>query len=133
MKMISVQIGSQANSSSGYVLKTADLFWVHIHGETFAIEVTELSGHVRRRSAKRATKGEGLGEIVAPMPGKIIKVMVNVGDTVEKSKVLIVMEAMKMEYTLKAPIAGIVRRIGCTCGQQVALGEVLVSLRRVGE
>ena len=46
--------------------------------------------------------GGGGGSIVAPMPGKIVRVLVSEGDTVEEDQPLIVMEAMKMEHTLRA-------------------------------
>ena len=46
--------------------------------------------------------GSGGGSIVAPMPGKIVRVLVSEGDTVEEDQPLVVMEAMKMEHTLRA-------------------------------
>jgi biotin carboxyl carrier protein len=62
------------------------------------------------------------------MPGKIIKILVEPGSKVTTGQVMLVMEAMKMEYTLKAQAEGIVEKIECAPGQQVALGQLLVKM-----
>jgi 3-methylcrotonyl-CoA carboxylase alpha subunit/acetyl-CoA/propionyl-CoA carboxylase biotin carboxyl carrier protein len=59
------------------------------------------------------------------MPGTVLAVSVKEGDLVEVGTVLGVMEAMKMELTLKSPIAGRVETVGCEVGVQVALGTTL--------
>ncbi|MEM7647470.1 MAG: acetyl-CoA carboxylase biotin carboxyl carrier protein subunit, partial [Pseudomonadota bacterium] len=66
--------------------------------------------------------------IVAPMPGKIIKVLKTMGDIVEEGETVVVMEAMKMEYNLKASQKRRVREIHCVPGQAVALGLTLVDM-----
>ena len=55
--------------------------------------------------------GAGGGSVVAPMPGKIVRVLVNEGDTVEDDQPLVVMEAMKMEHTLRA--SGVACAVAC--------------------
>jgi 3-methylcrotonyl-CoA carboxylase alpha subunit len=73
--------------------------------------------------------GEG-GKLTAPMPGKVVQLMVKAGDKVAKGQPLAVMEAMKMEHTLHAPRDGEVRELLYRVGDQVAEGaEVL----RLGE
>ena len=64
------------------------------------------------------------------MPGKITRVTVKKGDAVSKGQALVVMEAMKMEYTLEADRGGRVEEVSVELGKQVGLGDVLV---RVGE
>jgi biotin carboxyl carrier protein len=111
---------------SGLASYDRGVLWVHLNGETFVVESKKSE---RRRGGKAGTGGASYsGEIQAPMPGKIIKIMVESGDSVEIHQVLIVMEAMKMEYTLKAPMAGTVNSVDCTPGQQVVLGQLLVRL-----
>ena len=66
--------------------------------------------------------------ILAPMTGKIVKVLVGVGDTVAEGQLLVVMEAMKMEYRLTAPKHGVVHAVGCKVGELVDLGASLVVL-----
>jgi acetyl/propionyl-CoA carboxylase alpha subunit len=95
--------------------------WVHLGGETFTYEVART-----KRSGKASTVSPT--EIHAPMPGKIIKLLSQAGAKVAAGDVLLVMEAMKMEYTLKAAADGVVEKISCAPGDQVALGQLLVKL-----
>ena len=70
------------------------------------------------------------GELVAPMPGRIIAVLVTAGARVSAGTALIVMEAMKMEHTVTAPAAGVVSAIHCAVGDQVREGAELLLLER---
>jgi 3-methylcrotonyl-CoA carboxylase alpha subunit len=71
---------------------------------------------------------EGGGHLRAPMPGTIISVLVKVGDTVSAGQPLLVMEAMKMEHTIKAPSAGKVAQVHYQAGEQVKEGAELVEI-----
>ena len=66
--------------------------------------------------------------IVAPMPGAIIKISVKAGDQVSPNDSLVVMEAMKMEHTLKAGRAGVIDSVQVSVGDQVDAGTLLISL-----
>lgn len=101
--------------------------WVHMNGETFVYDEPKKESR-RGGGARGGSKDVHPGEIVAPMPGKIIKIQVVAGERVAAHQVVIVMEAMKMEYTLKASGDGVVTGIQCEPGQQVSLGQVLVKL-----
>ncbi len=68
------------------------------------------------------------GECRAPLPGVVTKVLVSVGDIVAEGDGLVVLEAMKMEHTLRALGAGTVRAVHGASGQQVDVGDVLVEL-----
>ena len=72
------------------------------------------------------TEAEG-GRLTAPMPGKIVAVLVAAGDTVEKGKPLLIMEAMKMEHTIAAPHDGKVQELLYAIGDQVAEGAQLLA------
>jgi acetyl-CoA/propionyl-CoA carboxylase, biotin carboxylase, biotin carboxyl carrier protein len=77
-------------------------------------------------SASAAVHGVAAGgDIVAPMQGTILKVLVAEGATVEAGEALMVLEAMKMETTIAAPSAGTVAKIEVTQGQSVAAGQSL--------
>lgn len=66
--------------------------------------------------------------VVAPMPGTVLKVNVNVGDTVAENTVLCILEAMKMENEIKAPRAGTVKQVLISQGAAVDTGAALVVL-----
>jgi acetyl/propionyl-CoA carboxylase alpha subunit len=65
------------------------------------------------------------GSLVAPMPGNVIRLGAQVGDTVTADQPLIWLEAMKMEHTLTAPADGVLSSLNVTTGQQVEVGAVL--------
>jgi acetyl/propionyl-CoA carboxylase alpha subunit len=93
------------------------LFW---RGAVYVLEEeTE-----RRRSAHR----HAAGALEAPMPGKVIKVSVSVGQAVAKGDEVLVVEAMKMENGLRAPRAGTVKAISVKVGDMVAPGVSLVEI-----
>jgi 3-methylcrotonyl-CoA carboxylase alpha subunit len=73
------------------------------------------------------------GHMTSPMPGKILKVMVASGDEVKAGDSLIVMEAMKMEHTIKANCDGIVESVHYQVGQQVDGGVDLVDLKEASK
>ena len=68
------------------------------------------------------------GTIAAPMPGRILEVLANNGQNVTKDTALIVMEAMKMEYTLRAPKDGKVKGLEAKAGAQVSEGQILLEI-----
>jgi biotin carboxyl carrier protein len=68
------------------------------------------------------------GGLISPMPGKILKVNVSEGDRVESGDALVIMEAMKMEHTIKAPLSGVVEKVFFAEGEQVQGGVPLVAL-----
>jgi propionyl-CoA carboxylase alpha chain len=69
---------------------------------------------------------EAPGSLHAPMPGRVVRVEVSVGDQVEPGQTLVVLEAMKMEHTLRTPWLGTVTTIQVMPGQQVAAETILV-------
>lgn len=121
MKKLTLDINGQM--LEGHVASSRGTLWVHMNGKTFVYEPPRRQS---RKGSKSATAHPG--EVSAPMPGKIIKTLVKSGDKVQIGQVLIVMEAMKMEYTLKAQTEGVVSEVNCEASQQVALGQVLVKL-----
>ncbi|MCW5853300.1 MAG: acetyl-CoA carboxylase biotin carboxyl carrier protein subunit [Anaerolineae bacterium] len=62
------------------------------------------------------------------MPGLVVAVRVEPGQTIEQGQGLVILEAMKMENELRAPRAGMVKSIRCRPGQAVNMGETLVSI-----
>jgi 3-methylcrotonyl-CoA carboxylase alpha subunit len=79
-------------------------------------------------AARRRARGLAAAEIIAPMPGKVLKVLVRDGDLVEAGQPLVVLEAMKMETTLAAESAALVKHVRVEEGQTVDHGAVLLEL-----
>ncbi len=77
---------------------------------------------------KSSGVGAGAGAIVSPMPGKIVKVEVQAGDSVLERDLLVVLEAMKMEHRIEATRDGIVKSVAVSPGALVAGGATLVEL-----
>ena len=82
-----------------------------------------------RRLPGGAAAGDELhGRLTAPMPGKVIALLARPGEKVEKGAPLLVLEAMKMEHTIKAPRAGVVKAFRFAPGEQVSEGAELVEI-----
>ncbi len=107
-----------------WVQKSKGTLWVHIRGRTLVL--SEEEGRGRKSRAGGASSHPG--KILAPMPGKVTKVSVTASAKVIKGQPLVILEAMKMEYTLTADIDGLVSTIQCRPGDQVSLGQLLVQL-----
>jgi biotin carboxyl carrier protein len=96
-----------------------------IDGYRFEIEVRDP----RRWSRKDRTRaGEGVQTLAAPMPGKVVRVLVGPGDVVEAGQGLLVVEAMKMQNEMKASRAGRILSVTVKEGATVAVGEVLATI-----
>jgi biotin carboxyl carrier protein len=89
----------------------------------FTAEVTDPRAWRGRRHG--ALEAEGRQQILAPMPGKIIRVLVQAGQKVEAGQGLLVVEAMKMQNEIRSPKSGVVERLLVKEGQPVNAGEVL--------
>ena len=131
----------------------AKKFNITVNGSTYAVEVEEVGGVASSAPAPRAAapapapaaapapapapkpaapaaKAAGAGEhsIDAPMPGKILKVLVKVGDSVSAGQNLMMLEAMKMQNEILSDGDATVKAINVSEGQTVAAGDSLVIL-----
>ncbi len=81
------------------------------------------------RSMLMAQRKGGLttssGEVIAPMPGLVVAIPIEVGDRVEKGQTVVILESMKMQNELKAPIDGTVQTINASAGQSVEKNNLL--------
>jgi biotin carboxyl carrier protein len=75
--------------------------------------------------AAKAAAGAGEHSIDAPMPGKIVKLVANVGDAVNTGDVILILEAMKMQNEITADASGKIKAFNVTPGQSVKVGESL--------
>ena len=102
------------------------------HGELLAylggrsVTVTVNGRRLGRGAADGGAAAHGEQMIVAPMPGRVVRVLVAQGDQVEARQPVAVVEAMKMENELRSPKAGRVKDVAVTAGSSVEAGRVLV-------
>lgn len=99
---------------------------VALDGERFVFEVDD---GMRTAEGSRREGGEGLAEVKAPMPGKVVKLLVSAGDSVEAGQGILLFEAMKMQNEIKSPLAGEVVEMIVQEGQAVESRERLFAIK----
>ncbi|HEY3061289.1 MAG TPA: biotin/lipoyl-containing protein [Chloroflexota bacterium] len=101
---------------------------VAIAGVSYRAEVLDET-HARLASVAAARGGShGRRDLKAPMPGLVVKVLVEPGQVVAAGQPLVVLQAMKMENELSLPRGGTVSTVGVAAGQTVEAGQVLASI-----
>ncbi len=105
------------------VQPAADGVRVFAGAEEFAAQVLDPRAWRGRRGG--VLQVEGCQQITAPMPGKIVRVLVKAGDAVKAHQGLLVVEAMKMQNEIRTPKSGKVERLLVVEGQAVNAGEIL--------
>ena len=120
---------------------------ITVNGTSYDVSVEELSGGAAPVAAPVAAApvaapapaaapaapapaagGAGSVKVSSPMPGKILAVRANVGDSVKKGQVILILEAMKMENEVVAPEDGTIASIDVTVGASVESGDTLATL-----
>ena len=110
---------------------------ITLNGKAYELDVELMDGSAPVEAPKAAPApvsaapkaaapvAGGAGSVNAPMPGTILRVNKNVGDTVAAGEAVVVLEAMKMENDINAPKAGKIKSLAVAQGQTVAAGEFL--------
>ena len=91
-----------------------------------SLEITLIDPKRLRGSGNRSEHGDGAAELRTAMPGKVVRLLCELGAEVKKGDGVIVVEAMKMQNELKAPKDGIVKEIKVAEGTTVSAGDLLV-------
>ena len=99
-------------------------FQVFVNGKVFQVALNDP----RKQKSFSSRRMDEIGsmEVSVPMPGKVVKVLVSEGDSVQKGQGLVVVEAMKMQNEVRAPRGGEVKQINVSDGETVNAGEPLV-------
>ena len=117
---ISIKLGERA--VHGTVRRDGDVFHVFSNGRHHVLAYNDPMAHAGEAEATG-------GRLTAPMPGKVVAVLVAKGQEVKQGDALVIMEAMKMEHTIGAPSDGLVEEILYNVGDQVADGAPLLAFK----
>lgn len=98
---------------------------ISLDGSTVSVEIIDPIAARRRR---REDEMGGSGVVKALMPGRVVRLMVQPGETVRKGAGLLILEAMKMENEIQAPADGVVDQIFVNAGQTVEAGADLLHI-----
>jgi len=116
------RLESEAGATVACVTLDGKRRFVTLEGRDYVFEQTTAA-------ARRAHGSDpGSGEIRMPMPGLVVRVEVKAGDRVSRGQPLVVVEAMKMEQTLRAPREGVVKRLAAEAGKLMDAGALLVEV-----
>ena len=110
--------------------RTRPFAWAWVGAELHLWLGGDLFVYQRQETRRRGGRGaaDASGDILAPMPGSVLEVLVAEGDRVEPNQTVVLMESMKMELVITVPHAGVVRRVSVEPGQQVDRGMRLLEL-----
>jgi biotin carboxyl carrier protein len=116
-KQLEVTLASNSRPSEAWVA-----------GSRARIEVlTEQEARLAAALGK-SSAGSGSGSLTAPMPGRVVKVLIREGEAIERGAPAIIVEAMKMENELHAPASGVVRELAVREGDTVEAGQILCQI-----
>ena len=101
-------------------------FKIKVDGQEYQVEMEEIGAVAP--AAPVASTPAGADAMPSPMPGNILRILVNVGDTVTENQPLMILEAMKMENEIVAAKAGVVAGIHVKEGQVVNPGDALITI-----
>jgi len=97
--------------------------YVFLDGDVFKVKPVELTG-------KKKTKKKDEGDLSSPISGKIVSVKVKNGDSVKKGDVLMIIEAMKMEYLIRTPYNGKIKKVNFKEKDQIEIGQNTVDIEK---
>jgi len=97
--------------------------YVFIDGDVFKVNPVELTG-------MKKPKKKDEGDLSSPISGKVVNVKVKSGDRVKKGDVLMVIEAMKMEYLIRSPFNGKVKKVNFKEKDQIEIGQITVDVEK---
>ena len=96
--------------------------FIFIDGNVFKVKPVELTG--RKKTEKKE------GDLNSPISGTVVKVKAKEGDAIEKDDVIMVIEAMKMEYLIRAPYDGIIKKIHFKEKEQIEIGKLTAEIEK---
>jgi len=131
-----VSVDKSANKPKANNVSKADAYTVKVNGKSYAVKFENNKAIVNGKTydvsmtegiqEKSAVQSSGDGtEVTSPMPGTVLKVLVDEGDEVAENEAMFVIEAMKMETEIKAPVSGIVKMVAVSAGDKVETAQAM--------
>jgi biotin carboxyl carrier protein len=114
-------LGGDGLSIEAFVTVRDQQFEVSVGNKRISVEFVDSSRKLRRPGAS----GDGIAEVRAPMPGKIVRILSTKGTEVEANQGIVVMEAMKMQNEIRSPKRGRILQLSVAEGEPVGLGDLI--------
>ena len=102
-------------------------FTLKVNGSKYEISVKDRMDELLKEMGMEEMAQQKVTEIKAPMPGLVLDILVEPGQTISKGEPVLILEAMKMENIIKSPAEGTIRSVGIEKGKAVEKNEILVS------
>lgn len=99
-----------------------------LNGTTHTVNIKDTVDQMVDDMGLSVVEDATAGDVMAPMPGLILDIMVNAGDTVSKGDSLLILEAMKMENVIKAEADGIVKSVALSKGETVEKNQLIIEM-----
>jgi biotin carboxyl carrier protein len=126
-----LRTGVHTHILSNFTRNGTDLEFT-LNGQWVNVKVRDEKDLLLSKLGFKTGSSGGEGKLNAPMPGKILKVLLNIGGTVKAGDPVIILEAMKMENELKSPVDGTLIAIHVDEGQSVEKNELLLEIETIG-
>lgn len=127
------EIACRVNDTNykGLVTETADpkIFEVTLQGKKYFVRIESPLDLLISKMGLNVLDTKDAGDIMSPMPGLVLDIMVKEGDNVEDGQALAILEAMKMENIIKSTGKGVVESISISNGDKVEKGQLLISIK----
>ena len=105
-------------------------FEIAINGNPYTIQLADKYDQLIKQLGLTVKSAQQVKDIKAPMPGLVLSIDVEAGQTVEKGTPLLILEAMKMENVLKSPGDGVIKSVEVQQGVAVEKGQVLIEMEQ---
>lgn len=126
-----LRIGKRLLAVDG-VQANGDTVEFSLNGQFLSAKIQDEQALLLRSLGFKSASASSQGRLQAPMPGKILAVNVKEGDEVGHGQPVIILEAMKMENELKAPVGGRVVKIAAVAGSSVEKNQLLIEIEPLG-
>jgi biotin carboxyl carrier protein len=111
-----------------YVNREEKTVEVKVNNMIYSVSVKDKYDDLLSEIGIDSAGGKKINDIKAPMPGMVLKVMVESGQKIQKGDAIVILEAMKMENILKAPSDGVIKKVHILKGDKVEKNQVLINL-----